>query len=641
MWNKEKNIDIMTTKVESSQKKSIDKEKNINKEQIRILEKDKIESDISTDVDSTDQRKQLALEVQKTPYVQELNNLKPAVMSNTAALGNTTDNTKEDQESWFSKNKALLLWAWWIGLGAWLLKPWNWFSDKDESKESSDNKKDSTWTTNQESKDNDWKNITVNVDAKEKKNWFARNWPWVFWWAATVWTAYWFKDKLYKIPLVWPWLDDLFNQKLSFENAMSVVEGNMNNANEDHLKKAPKLEWNKDWKTLKAFGQSFEIDLENKKIKWLDITFRNYEDLITTAILVWSAKDHFTGKCSKDKPFSITPMWWDIEVALAQNGQQDAVSGKWNSVWTVAWWLTWATLWALAGFYLLKNPTAWIVGTAAGGIGWAAAWNALLDHNDTLSQICPTLNEGLNKQNLQAYLNNVWWWIAGKDANIEKKAQTTDKKVNSIFVNTLKKIENTRDDNDDNNVDRWTERNAAITNYDNRPDVFELNAWGCVSYLHAKLDSWGKVISVTFEDTGLTFTWPKAIEQALHLWLFVNQCEKELCGKWNNSEAFRYFSGLTWNWKFDKWIWFANDSWYNAIWSVFHGIKLSKWSIEKNIPNLLEWDNIDKFIEWLNSRKSWWSSLWTNKSYKGRTNTYLEKLPPIKTKPTSQVKKAA
>jgi hypothetical protein len=87
----------------------MDKEKNINKEQIRILEKDKIESDVSTDVDSTDQTKELALEVQKTPYVQELNNLKPAVMSNTAALGNTTDNTKEDQESWFSKNKALLL----------------------------------------------------------------------------------------------------------------------------------------------------------------------------------------------------------------------------------------------------------------------------------------------------------------------------------------------------------------------------------------------------------------------------------------------------------------------------------------------------------------------------------------------------
>ena len=99
----------MTTKVDSSQKKSIDKEKNSNKEQLHILEKNKIESDVSTDVNYTDQRKELALEVQKTPYVQELNNLKPDVMKNTISLQNTTNNTQENQESWFSRNKKLLL----------------------------------------------------------------------------------------------------------------------------------------------------------------------------------------------------------------------------------------------------------------------------------------------------------------------------------------------------------------------------------------------------------------------------------------------------------------------------------------------------------------------------------------------------
>jgi hypothetical protein len=313
-------------------------------------------------------------------------------------------------------------------------------------------------------------------------------------------------------------------------------------------------------------------------------------------------------------------MWWDIEVALAQTGQQDAVSGKGNSVWTITWWLTWATLWALAWFYLLKNPTAWIAGTVAGGIGGAAAGNALLDHNDTLSQICPSLNDELNKKKLQAYLNDVWWWIAGKDQNIEKKWQTIDKKVNTIFVNTLKKIESTRDENDENNVDRWTERNASITNYNNRSDILELSAWWCLSYLHTKLDAKGNIISVTLEDTGITFSWPKAVEQAIHLWLFVSQCEKELAWVWDQSEAFEYVDYGVWMIGLGRrWIYFDKK------WSIIDR-KLSEESIEKNIPYLVEWKNMDLFIEWLNSRKSWWSSLWTNKSYKGRTNTYLEKI---------------
>jgi hypothetical protein len=41
----------------------------------------------------------------------------------------------------------------------------------------------------------------------------------------------------------------------------------MSNANEDHFKKIPNLEWNKESKNLKAFGQSFEIDVESRKIK--------------------------------------------------------------------------------------------------------------------------------------------------------------------------------------------------------------------------------------------------------------------------------------------------------------------------------------------------------------------------------------
>jgi hypothetical protein len=376
----------------------------------------------------------------------------------------------------------------------------------------------------------------------------------------------------------------------------------------------------------------------------LEIQFTKYEDLIATAIMIWSIKNAFRGKCANDKPFSLTEMWGDIEIQLSDQAK-DAVSGAWIQVGKISWGVLGATLWWLAWAYWLKSLAGTVWWVVWGGIGGAAIWSATLDHNDTLSQICPSLNDEKNKNALIWYLIGMWWWIAGKDQNIEKKGQTTDKKVNTIFVNTLKKVEGTRDENDDNNVDRWTERNASITNYNNRPDILELNAWWCVSYFHTKLDAKGNIISVTVEDTGVTFTWPKAVEQAIHLWLFINQCEKELCGQSLYSEAFKY--------GFDIWksngngIRFTKERWFWKYLPQIWTMKFSKWSLEKNIPYLLEWENMNKFIWWLNSRKSGWSSLWTNKSYQWRTNTYIQKLQntttPILTKniSESQQKKAA
>jgi hypothetical protein len=38
---------------------------------------------------------------------------------------------------------------------------------------------------------------------------------------------------------------------------------------------------------------------------------------------------------------------------------------------------------------------------------------------------------------------------------------------------------------------------------------------------------------------------------------------------------------------------------------------------------------MNKFIKWLNSRKSGGQSLWTNKTWDGRKNTYLSSLPNV------------
>jgi hypothetical protein len=102
-------------KIEKFSGSSIDKkvEKNvqhnniIEQKQEVVIEKNKLESDIHADIDSTTQRKDLALEVQKYPYVKELNNLKPEVIN---TLGSNKDiQPTENQESWFARNKAWLI----------------------------------------------------------------------------------------------------------------------------------------------------------------------------------------------------------------------------------------------------------------------------------------------------------------------------------------------------------------------------------------------------------------------------------------------------------------------------------------------------------------------------------------------------
>jgi hypothetical protein len=44
------------------------------------------------------------------------------------------------------------------------------------------------------------------------------------------------------------------------------------------------------------------------------------------------------------------------------------------------------------------------------------------------------------------------------------------------------------------------------------------------------------------------------------------------------------------------------------------------------MPTLLQENHMDTFIKRMNTRESSWQSLWTNKTWSGRKNTYLKKL---------------
>lgn len=415
-------------------------------------------------------------------------------------------------------------------------------------------------------------------------------------------------------------LSDFFDwekgKKLTMEEAVYYVKGNvLSKASEDHLTNNIRLKRDEANKKLSAFGQEFEIDVEKRKIKGLDITFKNFEDLITTALIIGSAKDTFVGACPNDTPFSISSLGGDIEVKLSE-GSKDLVSGKWFPIGAVTGGVLGATLGGVIGYYagikagVMSGVGLWAIGAGAGSL--------LLDNNDTLSQICPTLNKDGNKKRLVSYLNSLWGRVQGSVENLDERAATTNEKANKQFVDTLDKIQATENPNDDEEHRLGNERNPSIKNYANHSDVFELTARWKPCYLQATFDNSGKIRSVQVEDTWVVFSGENAVSEALHLALFITQTEKKWAGKGDQKDPFTYSSrGGLW---FNKWIYFDVDN------QVLDERLLSKDAITNNMPTLLQENHMDTFIKRMNTRESSWQSLWTNKTWSGRKNTYLKKL---------------
>lgn len=197
--------------------------------------------------------------------------------------------------------------------------------DKDSKKESDKDEKEEKKDTNS-NKDNNSKK------ADEKEGRWSRHWGKVVGGIAGLaglgGLGYYFKDKLYKVPVIGNWLDRVFNKRLTMDEAMGLVKGEIfSRASEDHFKSDhAEPQWNESKKELTIFNKSFDIDTENRKIKGLDIRFPTYEEMIKTAYVIAAAHYHFQGKCKTTDPFAITALGGDIEVALDE-GAEDFASG--------------------------------------------------------------------------------------------------------------------------------------------------------------------------------------------------------------------------------------------------------------------------------------------------------------------------
>lgn len=450
---------------------------------------------------------------------------------------------------------------------------------------------------------------------EEKKSRFARNWGWVLWGTAGlagVW--YLFRDSLYKIPWLGPKLDSLFNKRLSMEEAMNLVQGNMLKAHEAHLTKVERAEmtWDAKNSKLNIFGHDIPVDVEAKKIQWLNIQFQTFEELITTAWIIAALKYEFAGKSDFEKPFNISAHGGDIEIYLSEGKEVDAVSGQYDfPVATVAGGIVGGTLWGFLWSYLWPKGT--IFGAWAGAIAWGTGGH-MLDSNDTLSRVAQVINQWDNKKLLNSYLNGLGWWKKWLQQNTADAMKTDSAEVNEIGKEVLDQIQATVNEEDDD-TKHGGERQMTLKNHPQHKNLIQLSSYKNVVYLTPTLDNQWTVTGMQVEDLGLTFTGREWIAEAIRIANLTNFLIDKYQGKGDSIKPFEY-KGFLW---MAKWLYFDKP------WSGYDRV-LEEETISKRFPQLADENKRQKYIDWLNGMKTDVKSLWTDTSGSARYNVFLTQL---------------
>lgn len=575
--------------------------------------------------------------VEQVEMTNNVNTLSINDPDNTADINNqlpdVPDGTKDP--SWLRKQRDWLLSAkeWkehtWVnvlravsglGIGVLAYKGFqavrNWFKKRKEKK----------------NKENESSNTQQDTDkTPEKKSWFKRNrWRLVGLWAAAgAWCF--FRDKIFQIPYVGPFLDRLFNpNKLSMEQALGKVKSDLNKVSKEYAKTWVWLSRDAEKQELTSYWNTLKIDAIQRKIEGLDVVFPTFEELIHAANIINYSYRTFKGKCENDNPFYPTDAWWDIEVALVNNKDKEVVSGAWIPVWAFTWAVVWSIASIAAGYYLWAKAGLY---TWVGAIPWfALLWHQTLDKNDTLSKICPTLNKKHNKALFIGYLNtlpNLTQWKQTVDPS-----QTSNPTLNETIRIVKNEIEGTVDLNDPARVEQGSEREVFLKDDMDRPNDYVLEAWGHQVHLHIELGANNRIQKIALEDSWVEFkpTWDgkAALKEAMNLAIFTTKCMKEYRWKWapNNPDSFSFKDWLVRRipgvvpWIKDKKDWLYFDQKGRSF-----DRTISKDSIEKQFPTLLQWNNMENYIKRLNTMRNNNNALyWTTNSGDARKSTYANRI---------------
>ena len=507
---------------------------------------------------------------------------------------------KWKEEPWKNILRAAGLWLSWYALYKWAKKLWNWaFWDNEEEEDDSEE----TETKSKKKKKSEksfWDTTTGQV-------------------LKTTWTILWVWTGVYYVAhgiyTQNRWLNDLWDwerwKKLDFDSAMDCAAWAIaNQENKEGMSYWMNLKYHEDTSEIEAYWIRVKIDKDKRKIDWLPVEFKKYENMISTAILIAYLRKNYAWQCKNDTPFSYSWAWkWNVDVGWS-SGSETAVDWTWDG-WRLVGistaWIAWIATWI---FWWLK---AWAVVASVGWVLWYAAGSAY-DKNNILHDHMPEIDSEYWMKNLVAYLNRMWGW---QERN-EWKEDITESPIKDEVRKCVKKIQN---ENQDMPAEWWRRAFDAVPDPDH-PWRYTIKAYRREIYAEVNesekkikilgLSWWNPAIKADVNEWNMS-----SIELPLQEWLYMTALIGQLLDKYhhkgNEYPRFEY-TWRSWDeiasgfWLFgDASGLFFSDDWVDTL-------ALSRENFEKNMPTLAQDENSKKFLQFLNGINDEYNvSIWKKK----------------------------
>lgn len=436
-------------------------------------------------------------------------------------------------------------------------------------------------------------------EFRQRPFWKFVKWVGIFaWvWSGIYYLAHWIYTKNW-------WLKDLFDwerwKKLTFDQAIDAAKWSMANYGDWTMAYGMDLKYHEDTSEIEAYWERIKISTEkNWRIEWLNVEFKKYEHMISTAILIAYLKKNYSWKCKNNTPFSWSGWWrWNMDVGM-QWWSETAVDGSWNW-WRIVWISAWAILWIVAWIYWWLWAWAAVLGV------WAWWWYIIWRNYDTdnvLHNYMPELDGESWIKIFSGYLNNLGCREAWN--------QDTENLPDSPLKAELKECIDDLQTIDDDNELRWRIRNLTVEPDPTNEKKCTIKAyrvsiqaeiigdWSNKKVKFLWVSGWNPEIKSdlskwNFDNRALPAK--EALYMASLIWSMVNDYH----GKSNRTPHIEY-KHRGWMW----WPWlYINDSWWNDT-------RILKESLFKDrMPTLYQ--DRQNFTAFLND---WIKSKSTNASY--------------------------
>ena len=339
---------------------------------------------------------------------------------------------------------------------------------------------------------------------------------------------------------------------------------------------------------MNSYGSSITINLETRTVEGMDVVFKDYTELLHAANMINFCGSAFRGICKDEHPFEITKYGGDIEVRLLTNANDEVVSGAGIPMGKISWWVVGVLATALGAIY---------GGGALATVGAVAWWGLiaaghLLDTADTLSKICPTLNNDANKQKFRARLNKLPNLTQGNQVREDDSKSPLQPFINEV-INELEGTEV-----DEVYDQYWVQRFLQAEQDPNNPEVYTIFSYKRTEHL------WQT--KVTFTDNKyIEIEWLDGIKFDVKEWIRVanltNKIKSEYAGRGKNKKPFVYRGN--WTTIRHPGLYIATKEW-NINRTDFKGYQIIKEeTLTTRYPKLYE--NIEqKYIPYLHTMRN-------------------------------------